>query len=108
VTTASHLVGHEGISAIHIATGKRPNYDDLVRYRTLANVEGLHLTVEANALVMRRDAEPEELALPTQPNQPTERRPRQVAQIAVRTWHWASAHLSTWHAGFAGTHEGVR
>jgi hypothetical protein len=61
MTVASHLVGHEGISAVHIATGKRSNYDDLVRYRTLADSEGLHLTVEANALVMRRDSAPDDI-----------------------------------------------
>src|SRR3954468_15063685 len=52
---ARNLAGTDEIRAVHVVSGERPTYNDLLRYRRWADVGHLNLSVEASSVSFRSD-----------------------------------------------------
>src|SRR3954463_6896393 len=52
---ACNLAGTDEIRAVHVVSGERPTYEDLLRYRRWADVDHLNLSVEASSISFRSD-----------------------------------------------------
>ncbi len=50
---AARLSGRDAVSAIHVALGTRPTYEDLLRYRRLAEENDLTFYLLADSIVFR-------------------------------------------------------
>jgi hypothetical protein len=53
VEIACNLAGTDDIRAVHVVSGERPTYDDLLRYRRWADVSLLNLSVDASSVSFR-------------------------------------------------------
>ena len=53
IATASRLARHDTVKAVHVAFGARPTYAALLRFRRIAEANGLTLVLHADAVVLR-------------------------------------------------------
>jgi hypothetical protein len=102
---ASQLAGRDEIGAIQVISGRRPSYDELVRFRRWADARGLELTVSAYGVSFH----PRRARAPARPgNEPLHNWSAAPVRrvLAVRDWAWM--HGRTWCARFGAMNEGTQ
>src|SRR3954447_20786374 len=91
---ARNLAGTDEIRSVHIVSGERPTYDDLLRYRRWADVSHLNLVVEATSIAFRSCQRSDEVA--------------PLETIRKPLWPYHIVAHDPWRAGLNAYSQGVK
>jgi hypothetical protein len=128
VAVACHLAGTDEIRAVHVISGERPTYSEVLRYRHWADVSHLSLRVEAASLSFRsreRDDDQSSVEEPWTSSWPHHFRahgpwravlngyshgvmPALAESSVGSTLGWLSAHGKAWYSELTLMSEGTR